>query len=116
MGALPRNQHAIFEYANGDVFDRGADVSTFDATGRVTVDARTATDWGVLREYVRLDFSRSSGNAPLGTFGSGGAARGGRAIGYQLAPSPFPSFAGADTSGNRLQTGVSVMAFVQLGG
>ena len=37
---------AVFEYANGNVFGRTSDVSSFNATGRLLLDARTATDWG----------------------------------------------------------------------
>jgi hypothetical protein len=107
---------AIFEYATGNVFNRGADPSSFTGGARIIVDTRTATDWGVLRTFMRLDFSRNSGNAPLGTFGSGGAARGGRAIGFQMPAGGFPSFSGVDTADNRLQTGVAIMAFVQWGG
>ena len=37
---------AVFEYANGNVFGRTSDVSSFNATGRLLLDARTSTDWG----------------------------------------------------------------------
>jgi hypothetical protein len=72
-----------------------------------------------LRSFIRIDLSRNSGNAPLGTFGSGGAARGGRAIAFgggAPVAVTFPAFSGVDTMGNRLQTGVGVMAYVQWGG
>src|ERR1700730_8771408 len=61
---------ALFEYVNGNAFNRGTDVSSFNAVGRFAVDTMTSTDWGLLRAFIRLDFIRSSGFAPLGSFGS----------------------------------------------
>jgi hypothetical protein len=107
---------AVFEYVTSIVFNRTADVSSFNATGRVIVDARTGTDWAPWQAFLRLDFSSNSGNASPGTFGSGGAARAATKFGYQLAAGPFPSFAGADTAGSKLQTGVGIVAYVQWGG
>jgi hypothetical protein len=111
---------AIFEYATGNTFNKTTDVSTFQATARLILDARTATDWGLLRAFARIDISRASGNAPLGTFGSGSSARSGIKFGYLgggAFTGGFPAFAGIDTAGSRLQTGVNVnAAFVQWGG
>src|SRR6516162_8256451 len=59
---------ALFEYATGNTFNKTTDVSTFQATARLILDARTATDWGLLRAFARIDLSRVSGNDPLGTF------------------------------------------------
>jgi hypothetical protein len=107
---------AMFEYETGDIPSRVSDVSSFQATGRFIVDTRTATDFGLLRTFTRLDFSRASGNAPLGTFGSGSAARAGLKFGFAGPAGGFPNFSGADTVGNRLQTGVAIMSYVQWGG
>ena len=107
---------AVFEYDTGNLASRVSDVSSFNATGRFIVDTRTATDFGLLRTFTRLDFSRNSGNDPLGTFGSGSAARAGIKFGFAGPAGGFPNFSGVDTVGNRLQTGVALMAFVQWGG
>ena len=111
---------ALFEYATGNTFNKTTDVSTFQATARLILDARTATDWGLLRAFARIDFSRASGNDPLGTFGSGSSARSGVKFGHLgggAFTGDFPAFAGIDTAGSRLQTGVNInAAFVQWGG
>jgi len=103
---------ARFEYEYFQQYNRG-DNSSFRALGRIAVDARTATDWGLLRAFVRISFSRDSG----GYFGSGTGARIGTRIGVQTGPGGFPSFSSQDSAGNRFQTGVFVdSAFVQWGG
>jgi hypothetical protein len=108
---------AVFEYVNGHTFNRVSDGSNFNATGRIFVDARTATDWGLLRAFIRMDFNRNSGNDPLGSFGSGTGLRAGTRIANQLPAGAFPGFSGVDTAGARLETGVNVSsAFVQWGG
>jgi hypothetical protein len=107
---------ARFEYVAGAYRDRSFDPSSFNATARLIIDTRTATEWGLLRTYTRLDLSRDSGYGGSGTFGSGSAVRGGDAISFGSGGS-FPNFAGQDSSGNRLQTGVKIDdAFVQWGG
>ena len=111
---------ALFEYETGTTFNKLSDVSSFNATARLILDARTATDWGLLRAFARIDLSRVSGNDPLGTFGSGSGARAAIKFGF-LGGGPFtggfPAFAGIDTAGSRLQTGVNInAAFVQWGG
>src|ERR1700722_12257268 len=106
---------ARFEYINFQAYNRGLDGSSFRASGRINVDARTQTDWGLLRAYVRVRFTRDSG----GYFGSGSGVRGGNRIAFQGAASSitFPNFSGQDTTGNRLETGVFIdSAFVQWGG
>jgi Porin subfamily len=102
-----------YEYVATKAADRNSDPSSFYALGRISVDARNATEWGMLRAFVRVDFSRRSGD---NFFGSSSAARRGEAIGPFTAGT-FPGFASVDTSGARLQTGVAVTsAFVQWGG
>jgi hypothetical protein len=106
-----------FEYVVSRAFDKSTDPSSFFAVGRIALDARTQTDWGLLRAYIRVDMSRRSGN---NWFGSGSAARGGTAFGFGGGiggvASGFPSFAGQDTQGSRLQTGLGISdAFVQFG-
>jgi Porin subfamily len=108
---------ARFEYVGSKVYNLSTDPSSFYAVGRIAFDARTQTDWGLLRAYMRFDFNRRSGN---NYFGSGSAARGAYAFGFgagQGSAGGFPSFSGQDTIGNRLQTGVGISAaFVQWGG
>jgi hypothetical protein len=102
---------ARFDYAFTQQYSRG-DNSSFRAAGRIAVDSRTTTDWGLLRAFVRMTFTRDSG----GYFGSGTGLRAGNRIGYQVPASGFPSFAGADV-GAKLETGVFIdSAFVQWGG
>jgi hypothetical protein len=108
---------ARFEYVAGAYRDRSFDPSSFNATARLNIDTRTATEWGLLRTYARIDLSRDSGYGGSGTFGSGSAVRGGYAISFENSSGSFPTFAAADTAGNRLQTGVKLEeAFVQWGG
>ena len=109
---------ARFEYVYGNVVNKTSDPSSFYAQGRLSIDARTQTDWGLLRAYFRTELNRRTG---AGYFGSGSAARGAYAFsfggGIAGVASGFPSFAGQDTVGNRVQTGVAISAaFVQWGG
>jgi len=102
-----------YEYVASKAANRSSDPSSFYALGRVSLDARSTTEWAPLRVFVRVDFSRRSGN---NYFGSGSADRRGEAIG-PISSGGFPGFASVDTSGDRLQTGVAVTdAFVQWGG
>jgi len=106
--------HARFEYVNGETYNRGNGSSSFRADGTLAVDARTATDWGLLREYIRLHFTRDSGTE---YFGSGTGLRGGTRVGAQTAAGAFPSFSSTDTNSAQLETGVFIdAAFVQWGG
>src|SRR5271169_104940 len=50
---------ARFEYVNFQQYGRGSD-SSFRAAGRITVDARTQTDFGLLRAFIRVNFTRDS--------------------------------------------------------
>jgi len=109
---------ARYEYVYAQGYSRGNGQSSFNATGRISVDARTQTDWGLLRAFVRVDLSRNSGTA---YFGSGSGARGGTKFGFGGGAGgvagAFPGFSGVDTAGNQLQTGVGISAaFVQWGG
>ena len=105
---------ARFEYVLSKTFQQGSDPSSFRALGRIVVDARTRTDWGLLRADVRLDLSRDTGN---NWFGSGNGARSATRITFEGPAGTFPDFSGADTVGNRLQTGVAISnAFVQWNG
>src|ERR1700729_2117738 len=45
---------APFEFVNGGEYNRQTDNSSFRALGRISVDARTTTDWGLLRAFVRV--------------------------------------------------------------
>src|SRR5262249_12399398 len=79
-----------------------------------------ATDYGLLRAYIRVDINRRSGNS---WFGSGSALRNAGAFGFGgglsagTVNAAFPGFAGADSQGARLETGVGLTtAFVQFGG
>ena len=103
---------ARFEYVNTQERNKTGDSSSFTARGRIQVDARTSTDWGLLRAFVRVSFSRDSG----GYFGSGSGTRAATRITNQVSGT-FPGFSGIDTVGSRLETGVFVeAAFVQWGG
>jgi len=109
---------ARFEYVYSQTVNKTTDPSSFNATARLGLDARTQTDFGLLRAYVRIDISRNSGND---YFGSGSGARGGTKFGFGGGASgvagSFPGFSGIDTQSSRLQTGVNLTtAFVQWGG
>jgi hypothetical protein len=43
---------------------RDNDASGFRARGRLNIDARTETEWGTLRAYIRYELTRSSGVIP----------------------------------------------------
>jgi len=108
---------ARFEYVGAQVPNKSLDPSGFLARARITIDSRTATDWGLLRAYFRTDIGRQSGNT---YFGSPAFTGGAYAFGFgggTGSPGEFPGFGGQDTSGGRLLTLVSVSAaFVQFGG
>jgi len=58
------------DYLYGEPFDRRQDAIGFRARGRIQLDARTATAYGLLRTFVRFEITRSSG----ASFGSVNAA------------------------------------------
>ena len=88
--------------------------------GRVNLDARTATDWGLLRTFVQLDIRRRTG----AWYGSGTSMRQGFGVGYGGGVNPnggFPSYGGVNsysaTGGIQLESSVNVdKAFIQWGG
>ena len=108
---------ARYEVVVAQQYGRGNGGYSERALGRINIDARTQTDWGLLRAYIRVGFSRDSGTA---YFGSGSGSRGGTRISYgggAVAAGGFPSFSAQDTAGNQLETGVFIdSAFVQWGG
>lgn len=53
--------------------ERGRDDYGWNSLGRVELDARTGTPWGVLRTFARLDAYVGSGMANTGSLASGGA-------------------------------------------
>jgi hypothetical protein len=103
---------ARFEYVYEQTYNKSSSPSSMLAQGRIAVDARTQTDWGLLRAYFRFELSRATG----GYFYSGSAFRAGRGINFSGSVGTFPSFAAVDSAGVT-QTGVSISAaFVQWGG
>lgn len=107
-----------FEYTNA----RSHADPTFgtNALGRLSMDARTATDWGLLRTFVQIDIRRRSG----AWYGSGTSMRQGFGIGYGGGVNPnggFPSYGGVNsystTGGIQLELSVNIpSAFIQWGG
>src|ERR1700729_3506645 len=53
---------ARFEYVYGSTNNKSTDPSSFTALARISLDARTSTDYGLLRAYLRVEFNRRSGN------------------------------------------------------
>jgi hypothetical protein len=49
------------DYLYGEPLDRSDDAVGFRARGRIQLDARTATAYGLLRTFVRFEITRSSG-------------------------------------------------------
>src|SRR3984957_1694735 len=92
----------------------------YNALARVNLDARTATDWGLLRAFVQIDIRRRSG----AWYGSGTSARQGFGVVYGGGVNPnngFSSFAGANSFspsyGVQLESSVNAdKAFIQWGG
>jgi hypothetical protein len=88
--------------------------------GRLSMDARTATDWGLLRTFVQIDIRRRTG----AWYGSGTSMRQGFGIGYGGGVNPgngFPNYGGQNsysaTGGIQLESSVNIpSAFIQWGG
>ena len=57
------------EYGVAERFNRGQDGYGFRARGRIQLDARTATAYGLLRSFVRFEITRSSAS-PFGNTGA----------------------------------------------
>jgi hypothetical protein len=88
-----------------------------NVTGRVGMDARTATDWGLLRTFVQIDIRRRTG----AWYGSGTSIRQGFGVGFQMPVGGFSSFSGTNsistTTGIQLESSVNIpTAFIQWGG
>jgi len=92
----------------------------YNALGRLSMDARTATDWGTLRTFVQIDIRRRTG----AWYGSGTSARQGFGVIYGGGVNPnggFPSYGGVNsysaTYGVQLESSVNIpQAFIQWGG
>ena len=97
-----------------------SDLTARTLSASSTLDARTATDWGLLRTFVQVDIRRRTG----AWYGSGTSMRQGFGIGYGGGVNPnggFPSYGGVNsysaTGGIQLESSVNVdQAFVQWGG
>src|SRR5260370_16865246 len=48
---------ARLEYVGSTVSDNSIDPSSFLASGRLAIDSRTSTEWGLLRAYTRVDLT-----------------------------------------------------------
>ena len=92
---------ARFEYQYGQTYNRSSNATGFRALGRVELDARNSTEFGLLRAFVRIDFARRTGQIYSGTQARIATAYTGTAYSY---------------AGN-VQTQIDISrAFVQLGG
>ncbi|PSC02739.1 porin [Alsobacter soli] len=92
---------AVYEYQVGSTFARGDSATGSGAGGRIFVDARTATEYGLLRAIASLNVYRATGQVQ-----SGSQVRQGRAF----------TGTGVDFRG-QAQTQVNLdRAFVQFGG
>ena len=49
------------EYLYVEPIDRSQDTIGFRARGRINIDARTATAYGMLRTYIRMEMTRNTG-------------------------------------------------------
>jgi hypothetical protein len=58
------------DYLYGEPFARVQDAIGFRARGRINIDTRTATAYGLLRAYIRYEITRSSGTPFNGVNGS----------------------------------------------
>jgi hypothetical protein len=59
------------QYIYGEPLTRAQDATGFYTRGRIQVDARTATAYGLLRTFVRYELTRTSGTAFRGPGGNG---------------------------------------------
>ena len=92
---------ARFEYQFGQTYNRRDNATGMRALGRIELDARNSTEFGLLRAYVRVGFGRRTGQIYSGTQVRIGTAYTGTAYSY---------------AGNA-QTHIDIdRAFVQLGG
>jgi len=90
-----------FEYGYSPAFNRASNVMGMRALGRFELDARTSTEYGLLRAYTRVNFARRTGQIYSGTQVRIGTAYTGTAYSY---------------AGNA-QTHIDIdRAFIQFGG
>lgn len=91
------------EYLYLEPIDRSQDTIGFRARGRINIDARTATAYGMLRTYIRMEITRSSGAYTRGgiatspeisqAFVQFGGLTAGRAVSFFTDPDlPAPNF------------------------
>lgn len=95
---------ARFEYQySAPLKNEASDRSSYRGLGRLQVDARTATEWGALRTFVRFEIASRTGGWPLrsgtqervaGAFYATGVDTYGRAQKYVEADKAFIQFAG----------------------
>ena len=94
---------AFMEYQYVDKFDRGNSQTGYRALGRLILDARTQSEYGPVRAFVRIDAARRTGNDRSGTAERIGIAE-------------IPSAAGVDFAG-KAQTVVTLdSGFIQFAG
>jgi hypothetical protein len=92
---------AAYEWNYAQPYSRGDSTTGTRATGRIFLDARTATEYGLLRAFVRYDVQRRNGSLFSGTSRGIGTAFTGTGV-------DFNGVAQTEVALNR--------AFVQLGG
>ena len=92
---------ARFEYQYQQTFDRATSMTGMRALGRIELDARNSTEYGLLRAYTRIDIARRTG-----TLHSGTGVRQGTAI----------TGSGVDFVGATQTQILLDRAFIQLGG
>ncbi|WP_406853705.1 porin [Alsobacter sp. KACC 23698] len=73
---------ARYEYQYGQPFARNDATTGSRSTGRIFIDARTATEYGTLRAYVRYDVSRRIGQIYSGSSARQGVAFTGTGVDY----------------------------------
>ena len=71
-----------FEYGYAPAFNRQSNATGMRALGRFELDARTSTEYGLLRAYTRVNFQRRTGNIYSGTQVRIGTAYTGTAYSY----------------------------------
>jgi hypothetical protein len=71
-----------FEYGYAPTFNRQSNLAGMRALGRFELDARTSTEYGLLRAYTRVNFARRTGNIYSGTQVRIGTAYTGTAYSY----------------------------------
>lgn len=89
------------EYLYLEPFDRSQDTIGFRGRGRINLDARTATAYGMLRTYIRMEMTRNTGAYSFSStspeisqaFVQFGGLTAGRAVSFFTSPDlPAPNF------------------------